>query len=361
MAPTVTDDGEAVDDRFFGEGPPDFPHDDCKLLRSRMRKEEDPTSPDHFRETENNLFEEKLKLKKPRFIWRNAIVLLVLHVLAVYNFFNYITKIKLLTFGFTLLCTVMAGLGVTAGAHRLYTHRAYKAKPPLEVILLIFYSMAGMNTMYDWVRDHRVHHKYSETDADPHNAKRGFFFSHCGWLTQTKHPEVLRKGAQIDMSDITNNPLVSFHQKHFLKLQLLFCFIIPSIIPPLFWNESWALAFWVNSTVRYCIVLNSTWLVNSAAHIYGYKPYEANISPTQNWLVAFFAMGEGWHNYHHVFPWDYKADEFGPHALNFTTFVIDCFAKIGWAYDLKQPSKELVWRTAVNRGDGSHHSLKKNS
>lgn len=69
------------------------------------------------------------------------------------------------------------------------------------------------NTLYDWVRDHRVHHKYSETDADPHNSNRGFFFAHVGWLMLHKHPEVLKKGRAIDMSDVLADPVIQFHQK----------------------------------------------------------------------------------------------------------------------------------------------------
>jgi hypothetical protein len=71
-------------------------------------------------------------------------------------------------------------------------------------------------------------------------------------------------------------------------------------------------------------------------------------------VVAFFAFGEGWHNYHHTFPWDYKTAELGDYGLNFTTAFIDFFAYIGWAYDLKQPSKELVQRVVEKLGDGSH-------
>lgn len=54
------------------------------------------------------------------------------------------------------------------------------------------------------------------------------------------------------------------------------------------------------------------------------------------------AMGEGFHNYHHVFPWDYKAAELGNYTFNVTTFWLDLFAKIGWAHDLRTPSKELL-------------------
>lgn len=76
----------------------------------------------------------------------------------------------------------ISGLGITAGAHRLWAHRSYKARFPLRVILMIFNTIAFQDAAMHWARDHRVHHKYSETDADPHNATRGFFFSHMGWL-----------------------------------------------------------------------------------------------------------------------------------------------------------------------------------
>ena len=78
------------------------------------------------------------------------------------------------------------------------------------------------------------------------------------------------------------------------------------------------------------------------------------MAPSENRWVAFAAMGEGWHNYHHVFPWDYKAAELPAYNLNTTTMLIDLFAKIGWAYDLKQPSKELIQSVISKRGDDSH-------
>ena len=71
-------------------------------------------------------------------------------------------------------------------------------------------------------------------------------------------------------------------------------------------------------------------------------------------MVSVITCGEGWHNYHHTFPWDYKTGELGDYGLNFTTAFIDFFAYIGWAYDLKQPSKELVQRVVEKLGDGSH-------
>jgi stearoyl-CoA desaturase (Delta-9 desaturase) len=67
--------------------------------------------------------------------------------------------------------------------------------------------------VYEWVRDHRVHHKYSETDADPHNAKRGFFFSHVGWLLCRKHPMITEKGSGISLKDLTEDKIVMFQKK----------------------------------------------------------------------------------------------------------------------------------------------------
>lgn len=79
-----------------------------------------------------------------------------------------------------------------------------------------------------------------------------------------------------------------------------------------------------------------------------------SIRPAENHLVAWMALGEGWHNYHHVFPWDYKAAEFGSYHLNTTTMFLDAFAKIGWAYDLKRASDDLVKKVVENRGNGTH-------
>ena len=83
----------------------------------------------------------------------------------------------------------ITGLGITAGVHRLWAHRSYNANMPYRILLMIMNSIANQGPIYHWARDHRVHHKYSETDADPHNATRGFFFAHMGWLIVKKHPK----------------------------------------------------------------------------------------------------------------------------------------------------------------------------
>ncbi|XP_046405721.1 acyl-CoA Delta-9 desaturase-like isoform X2 [Ischnura elegans] len=290
-----------------------------------------------------------------RIIWGNVIGITFFHLLAVYALWILFWNFRIQTFIWGLALGVASGLGVTAGAHRLWAHRSYKARRPLQALLLLFYTMAGQNSVYEWVRDHRVHHKFSETDADPHNAQRGFFFAHVGWLMQRKHPSVIAKGKQVDMSDIVDDPLLAFHTKYFIPLKILFCFVIPVAVPSLFWNEPWFHSFVLIGCLRYIIALNITWCVNSAAHLWGFKPYDQSIFPSQNKLVSFLAMGEGWHNYHHVFPWDYKTSEFGE-SLNATRGFIDLCASIGLAYDLKTAPPRLVEQRARRTGDGSHAS-----
>ncbi|GAB1864915.1 Acyl-CoA Delta(11) desaturase [Camponotus japonicus] len=294
------------------------------------------------------LFKFKTEVK-----WLNVISIILLHMSMLYACFTYEWCKDFRTNIWTFIVGVIGAIGITAGVHRFWTHRAYKAKWPLRIILLILYATAGQNNLFDWVRDHRVHHKYTDTDADPHNSNRGFFFSHVGWLMLKKHPDVIRKGRQIDMKDIMADPVAVFGYKYFLIVKFIFAFLLPIMVPVYGWNETWSRAF-KSQIIRYVIGLNSTWSVNSVAHIWGSKPYDASINPTENKYVAFAAFGEGWHNYHHVFPWDYKAAELGNYSLNFTTMFIDFCAKIGWAYDLKQPSEELI-RNVVMKKD---HSLR---
>ncbi|XP_058453624.1 acyl-CoA Delta-9 desaturase-like [Malaya genurostris] len=290
--------------------------------------------------------------------WKNVALIGGLHIATVVLFFVYVWESTPWTWVWGFVVGGFAGFGVTAGAHRLWTHRAYKAKLPLRIILMICFCMSGHNSLYQWVRDHRIHHKYSETDADPHNSNRGFFYAHVGWLMLRKHPECIKKGRLIDMTDLMADPVVQFHQKYFPLLKTLFTYLIPSMVPWYFFGEGFVLSFLANCLMRNSLTLNFTWLVNSAAHMYGDRPYDNRIRPVENKYISIVAMGEGWHNYHHVFPWDYKAAELGNYRTNITTFWLDLFAKIGWAYDLKEPSKELVQRTIDKYGDGTYITTK---
>jgi len=291
---------------------------------------------------------------KLKIVWFNVLWYIFLHTAALYGFYVAVAKAQWATLFWTYLLYVAGGLGITAGAHRLWSHRSYKAKAPLRFILMIFNCIALQNDVIEWARDHRVHHKYSETDADPHNATRGLFFSHMGWLLVRKHPDVIMKGKQIDLSDLYQDRILRFQRKFYRPLAIFFCFIMPTIVPMYFWGESAWTAYFTAGVFRYTWLLHCTWCINSIAHMFGNRPYDKHINPRQNISTAFLSLGEGWHNYHHVFPFDYRASEF-PYAVNFTTGFIDLFSAIGWAYDRKTVSKDSIDKKKLRSGEGHHH------
>ncbi|CAH2245022.1 acyl-CoA Delta(11) desaturase-like [Pararge aegeria] len=293
------------------------------------------------------------KKSEMKIVWRNVILLTVLHIGAMHGLYLCVAQVMWTTFFFGLFNVIFAGLGITAGAHRLWAHKSYKAKFPLRLLLVIMNSTAMQNSAIVWVRDHRMHHKYSETDADPHNSKRGFFFSHMGWLAVRKHPEIKAKRHTLDMNDLWSDPLLRFQYKYFAFLGALFGIAIPSYIPTL-WGEKLENAFFVVGILRYVYSLHGTWLVNSAAHIWGMRPYDKTINPAENLLVSIICLGEGFHNYHHTFPWDYKTAELGNYTFNLTTLFIDVMAKIGWAYDLRSVTPDVIENRVKRTGGRSH-------
>jgi len=280
-------------------------------------------------------------------VWENIVKFIILHGFALYGL-TLLPSLSLASWIFLFASYQFSGAGITAGAHRLWAHKTYKAKYPLRVFLMVANSMAGENSIYTWSRDHRLHHKCSETHGDPHNANRGFFFSHMGWLLVRKHPAVMKAGKTINMTDLEQDSLVMFQHRHYLKCFLLACFVFPTLLPNLLWGESLVTAYFV-AVFRYVAVLHFTWLVNSAAHMFGMKPYDKNIGPAENRLVSVLAMGEGYHNYHHTFPYDYSTSEWG-FKLNMTTRFIDSMAALGLAYDLKTASPATVMARSQRTG-----------
>ncbi|KAK2820505.1 hypothetical protein Q5P01_023464 [Channa striata] len=300
-------------------------------------------------------YKEKEGPKPPMIIvWRNVILMSLLHIGALYgiSLIPSAAPLTLLWFG---VCFILSALGITAGAHRLWSHRSYKASLPLRIFLCIANSMAFQNDIFEWSRDHRVHHKYSETDADPHNACRGFFFAHIGWLLVRKHPDVIEKGSKLELTDLLADKVVMFQRKYYKPSVVLMCFFIPTFVPWYMWDESVWVAYFIPAVLRYTLVLNATWLINSAAHMWGNRPYDRNINPRENKFVTFSAIGEGFHNYHHTFPYDYASSEFGS-KLNLTTSFIDFMCLLGLAKDRKRVSREMIQARVQRTGDGSHRS-----
>nr|CAD2188197.1 unnamed protein product [Meloidogyne enterolobii] len=274
------------------------------------------------------IIQEQTKLDnfKPKIVWRNVFLFTILHLAALQGFWHFLFNANWLTFIWTIFLWIFSGMGITAGAHRLWAHRSYKARFPLRTLLMILNCIAFQNDIIEWARDHRCHHKWSDTDADPHNVNRGLFFAHMGWLLVKKHPQVKAKGAGLDLSDLFDDPVLRFQRKYYLLLVFIFCFFNADSNSRLFLGEKPLTAF-----------------LTGAAFRFGYRPYDVNISPAESVWTTILAVGEGGHNYHHTFPQDYRTSEMMT-PFNLTKAFIDFFAIIGQAYERKVTPISNIYR-----------------
>ena len=143
------------------------------------------------------------------------------------------------------------------------------------------------------------------------------------------------------MDDLKTDRIVMFQLEYYYILVMIFSILLPTLVPYYFWNETIAISFSICFALRYVWTLHMTWFVNSAAHLWGYRPYDKDIMPRENWFVVLVALGEGFHNYHHTFPNDYAASEFGS-KYNLTTAFIDLCISLGLAYAPKCFQKNII-------------------
>mmetsp|Transcript_29311 Transcript_29311/g.47634 ORF Transcript_29311/g.47634 Transcript_29311/m.47634 type:complete len:355 (+) Transcript_29311:108-1172(+) len=275
-------------------------------------------------------------LKHGNVNWPMLIYIALVHVAGFYGLM-LITSSQWQTLLWAFILWPISGFGITGGVHRLWSHRSYKANFIFRFFTMLANSIANQGSIYHWARDHRVHHKHSETDADPHNATRGFFFAHMGWLFVKKHPDVIKAGRELDFSDLDADWTVMFQKKTDPWFTLFMCFVFPALVGTFGWGEDFWTGFYVAGALRYIYVLHATWLVNSAAHLYGDHPYDPQSWPAENPFVSLGALGEGWHNWHHKYPFDYSASEFGASSqFNPTKMIIDFAAACGMVSDRKR-------------------------
>lgn len=277
-------------------------------------------------------------IRSDEIVWYNVIILGVWHIGFLYAFIRVLpTCTWFETLVLWILLWFLSGLGITAGAHRLWSHKSYTATRPLQVFLMVMNAMAFQGSILEWSRDHRTHHKGSETDGDPHNASRGFFFAHCGWVMVRKHPQVRLQGKKINIQDLLTDPIVMFQNEWYFALAITLCYFLPTFLGISVFGSAWK-GFWIGGVLRHVWVLHMTWCVNSVAHLWGARPYAPSINPAENLFVSICAIGEGWHNYHHKYPTDYATGEFGLFSgqWNPTKVFIDLCVACRFAYDCKR-------------------------
>jgi stearoyl-CoA desaturase (delta-9 desaturase) len=262
--------------------------------------------------------------------WRNIVYLGGHHLLAAYALWTVPSWSTLVHV--TLVAQWIGMLGITAGAHRLWSHRSYVTSLPVRAVLMLANCAAHQGSIYHWVRDHRQHHLYSDTERDPHSIQRGFFYAHVGWLLETK-PRIT-DGPSLD--DLKADPVVMFQKRWYGPLSHVFCFGLPTLYGMWWGYTPWA-AYLYFGVLRWVLLLHATWCVNSVAHLWGQRPYK-DIPPAENTFTTLVAMGEGWHNFHHAYPYDYRASELG--LWNPTTVFLDALAACGlvWGRKVARPA-----------------------
>ncbi|CAG7732518.1 unnamed protein product [Allacma fusca] len=212
----------------------------------------------------------------------------VSHVLAFAGVINILQgRVLTSTIIFALVLAELGCLGITIGAHRLWSHRSFKANLKLKILLMACQTLSGQETVWNWAIWHRVHHKYVDTDADPHNSTRGFFYSHIGWILTFDHEKFRPYGRNVDMSDLMKDPVVMWQKRYIRPLEdVIVAFVMPAVFIWLCFNESLVNAFCVGTGLRVTYVMHRVFLINSAAHMWGVRPYDKKIYPTENKLVS---------------------------------------------------------------------------
>ncbi len=201
------------------------------------------------------------------------------------------------------------GLGITVGYHRLISHQSFSCHKWVKIAFLIVGGWAVENSAFKWCSDHVRHHAKVDKDDDPYNAKRGFWYSHLLWIFE-KTPGANDKYSAIFRKD----PLVMWQYRHYIPI-VLSGFALPMLIG--FLHRGWVglfSAFLLAGVARAFLVLNSTFCINSICHLWGNQPYGDTNSSRDSWWVSLITFGEGYHNYHHMYPRDYRN---GPKWYNF--------------------------------------------
>jgi len=193
--------------------------------------------------------------------------------------------------------TFAIGTAISGGYHRLFSHRAYKASWPARFLFLCFGAAAFENSALKWSSDHRLHHQHVDTDKDPYNIGEGFWYAHWTWVMEDKNTPLTA------VADLEKDPLVRWQHRHFFKIGAVVA-LIPLGIGLATGNVLGHLIFGLS--LRIVMTHHTTFFINSLAHMFGSRPYTDANTARDNWLLAPLTYGEGYHNFHHLWQWDYR-------------------------------------------------------
>jgi len=254
-----------------------------------------------------------------------------------------------------LVFYVISGLGITAGFHRLFTHKSYRPKRPLKIAMAIAGTLAVEGPVIRWVADHRKHHKFSDRDGDPHSPWRygesvsaltkGFVYAHVGWLFDVEQTPLRRYAP-----DLMKDPDLVRISRQF-PLWAGVSLMAPALLGGLLsmsWQGALTAFFWA-TLVRMSLLHHVTWSINSICHTVGERPFKSRDHSGNVWWLAVPSFGESWHNLHHADPTCARHGVLRG-QLDSSARLIWMFERLGWAGDVRWPVAE---RIAAKRADAS--------
>jgi len=234
----------------------------------------------------------------------------------------------------------LVSFSVTAGYHRCFAHRAYVCHPAVQAFYLFFGAMALQNSALKWSSDHRDHHRYVDRDWDPYGIQRGGLWAHILWLFYTEPPE----RTYDNVPDLQANRLVRWQFRFNGAIGLIAGLGIPTLIGAYFGRPIGGLLW--GGFLRIALIHHTTFLVNSVAHLYGTRPYTEASSARDNALLSFVTNGEGYHNFHHKFPSDFR-NGVRWYQWDPTKWLIAILGFTGLARDLKRTPESVIEKTRL--------------
>ncbi|MCB1672343.1 MAG: fatty acid desaturase [Gammaproteobacteria bacterium] len=239
-----------------------------------------------------------------------------------YDFFEW---------GMFVLFMAFCGFSITAGYHRLWSHKAYRAHPLLRFVFALGGACALQNDVLTWASDHRRHHLHvDDNERDPYSAGRGFWFSHIGWILRRYESGLTDLN---NVKDLQKDPILRWQRKHYLILVLIMNISVPVLIGWL--HGDIVASLLLTGLLRLVLSQHVTYLINSLAHMWGRQPYNTTNSARDNGILALVTYGEGYHNYHHAFQWDYRNGIRWWH-WDPTKWLIRGLSFIGLTHDLRR-------------------------
>ena len=273
--------------------------------------------------------------------WITGIALLAIHVGALLALFPAFFSWSGLVVAI-VISNLTGALGVTLCYHRTLTHRALRMVRPLEYATAIMGALAFQGDPINWVATHRIHHAHADRRGDPHSIRRGLTWAHVSWLFRTNENIPTDQQAKRYTPDLWPDPVYQALRYLYVPMQI-------GLAALLFVLGGWSWVVW-GIFVRLVFTYHATWLVNSAAHAFGYRTYRTPDRSVNSWFVALVSWGEGWHNNHHAFPFSAR------HGLKL--FEIDCtwwaiklMAAVKLVDKVRFPTLELRYRLAGAQKD----------